>query len=1033
MLYFRSILFLGTFLLILISLTRAANLDISCTEVGQCNGIGTACRGEKCQCDTPWYTPCGTECSLRHQFVYEGEECRDTANCLNNTVCTEQRCRCMAGFTSTNGLCYKNLNTACSLSSECWSGECRDTVCRCPLGFAPKEDNTRCQKTLAELYPNHAAAGANNKSDFCYPGSGTPGCRDPVAICKNDSVNPGNFCQCPPEYIADYEKQECRLNVYSGGLSPSTEPLPNNQCGTCSDENALCVLVGNQTTCWCQAGFEKNNENKCEKRRPDFIFPNSADISSHFGSSACSSNGDNDTIILSNSLCTCKPFYEFVDKTSSCRPITPKWQNDAFEYGVCTRINSRGVPLGVDGLCPPPLTCQARQDKFVCACSGRSQYLDESNNTCYHFVEKTLTNPDGSRCPPSSILNNTQCQCSPNDLYKPSIDSRRCELTLVNGEPDNSCVANSPHDTFCVNAYGENAKFCKRGECRCASGNSYYNNGTCVTLLHVNIGSARFCPNNAELKGSQCECKIGYRAANGNRTCEPKVNQLLGPTNTPAQIPPTDVTNDDCRALFPDTYVRAHNDQCVCVDNTFLDNFTCVFYLEHTIQQIGNINISCPNNAGSASGKCNCSSGYINGEFNRTCIPKTNTVFAYNVSTTGPSIRLTPTDCRVLFGNAADVAPNNANCECLPPHLAFWNNNRCYFLLETAQTAPTNNDTCPPNSITDPKTGRSCNCPAGYQPDAQKQTCVTKAVYSQNLESIDTNAGATVCNGSQDADADCVGLHGTGAVCRNNRCYCDRRLSYVRGNQCELFAKYVFPGAHERSSMTCNSQEDCGADSDSKGIECDTIGGYETDYKVCKCKSGYLLNPTDGTCVNERCQPQCQANAECHEYQCICKPGFYTLPSGQCVEPGETLQLHKKCNTTIWNVTKPTTEELICSPYCQRAQCTSGYRDDGSQCVKNKFDDRCAHNPAFCSQFSSNAFCYKDENKCTCNAGFYQSDGEIICARAVNGPCNNDYDCGEFGECLGRQCKCRPDRKEEQVHDYLGRPITRCINGNISF
>ena len=64
----------------------------------------------------------------------------------------------------------------------------------------------------------------------------------------------------------------------------------------------------------------------------------------------------------------------------------------------------------------------------------------------------------------------------------------------------------------------------------------------------------------------------------------------------------------------------------------------------------------------------------------------------------------------------------------------------------------------------------------------------------------------------------------------------------------ELFSKYVFPGSHERSSMTCNSQEDCGVNSNQNGIECNYIQGYETNYKVCKCQSGYFLNPFDSTC-----------------------------------------------------------------------------------------------------------------------------------------------------------------------------------------
>jgi len=62
-------------------------------------------------------------------------------------------------------------------------------------------------------------------------------------------------------------------------------------------------------------------------------------------------------------------------------PITPQWINDNFEYGVCTRIDSNGVPVQESGLCPYPLTCQSRQDKYVCSC-GLDRYLDEQSNAC---------------------------------------------------------------------------------------------------------------------------------------------------------------------------------------------------------------------------------------------------------------------------------------------------------------------------------------------------------------------------------------------------------------------------------------------------------------------------------------------------------------------------------------------------------------------------------------------------------------------------------------------------------------------------
>jgi hypothetical protein len=65
-------------------------------------------------------------------------------------------------------------------------------------------------------------------------------------------------------------------------------------------------------------------------------------------------------------------------------PIKPEWKDDHFEYGVCTHIDSNGKPTQDDGLCPTPLKCEARQDKYVCSC-GRDRYLDEETNFCRKY------------------------------------------------------------------------------------------------------------------------------------------------------------------------------------------------------------------------------------------------------------------------------------------------------------------------------------------------------------------------------------------------------------------------------------------------------------------------------------------------------------------------------------------------------------------------------------------------------------------------------------------------------------------------
>jgi hypothetical protein len=74
--------------------------------------------------------------------------------------------------------------------------------------------------------------------------------------------------------------------------------------------------------------------------------------------------------------------------------------------------------------------------------------------------------------------------------------------------------------------------------------------------------------------------------------------------------------------------------------------------------------------------------------------------------------------------------------------------------------------------------------------------------------------------------------------------------------------------------------------------------------------------------------------------------------------------------------------------------------------------------------------CYVQDRK---NEFYTLKKNPIVLARAVNGPCVNDVDCGDLGQCLNRKCQCQPGRRQEQVHDSIGREIIRCINGNMMF
>lgn len=53
--------------------------------------------------------------------------------------------------------------------------------------------------------------------------------------------------------------------VESPYFSPLTEPVSDyGECGTCKDSNAVCMTAAGARTCWCRAGYRKEND-QCGK------------------------------------------------------------------------------------------------------------------------------------------------------------------------------------------------------------------------------------------------------------------------------------------------------------------------------------------------------------------------------------------------------------------------------------------------------------------------------------------------------------------------------------------------------------------------------------------------------------------------------------------------------------------------------------------------------------------------------------------------------------------------------------------------
>lgn len=141
--------------------------------------------------------------------------------------------------------------------------------------------NHLLERKLVKIYNTWADANANNA--FC---SDDTSCIDVIAKCFNDTQHPtAKFCKCPYGYEVKNNNEKCGrifrskfcpwFDNYStfvfqkkeliriSSLSPLNTVQSNYaECGVCNDKNAACIHAATQTTCWCQAGYKKEN-NQC--------------------------------------------------------------------------------------------------------------------------------------------------------------------------------------------------------------------------------------------------------------------------------------------------------------------------------------------------------------------------------------------------------------------------------------------------------------------------------------------------------------------------------------------------------------------------------------------------------------------------------------------------------------------------------------------------------------------------------------------------------------------------------------------------
>ncbi|CAF1512302.1 unnamed protein product [Didymodactylos carnosus] len=94
-----------------------------------------------------------------------------------------------------------------------------------------------------------------------------------------------------------------------------------------------------------------------------------------------------------------------------------------------------------------------------------------------------------------------------------------------------------------------------------------------------------------------------------------------------------------------------------------------------------------------------------------------------------------------------------------------------------------------------------------------------------------------------------------------------------------------------------------------------------------------------------------------------------------------------------------------------------GCADHNYPIVRSNLNDKCAHDPMFCSTFVAGSTCNNNIWGCY-EHGTYRNDNK--CVSAVDYPCDSDTDCGDNSRCSKSICRCRFTFKTVSLTDSDG-------------